>query len=530
MRGIESTAVAEFGVRVSEMMEAAGKALAEEISQTKNIQNVLAAAGPGNNGGDGIAAARFLHAEGKNATILLAVEPAKLKDEPLHQFRMAAEAGVPIIEPSSPQFRAELQRFGEFDAIIDALLGTGARLPVEGLIRQIIEAINDSSALIVSADIPTGIDCDTGRAFGEHVFADRTLTFGLAKPFLFCADGIAASGAWRIVDIGLPFELYENAGTAFLIEDTWAFTRLPRRNVHSHKRSSGVVLVIAGSRSFPGAASLTARGAYRAGAGLVLVATVEEAAQSVRATMPESPVEVVPSKDGFLCSEAIGSVIAMAERCDAVVIGPGIGREPCVGRFVDGLFARLEAQWVVDADALWWLPEIRSHPSKPALLTPHNGEAARLLGCDHESVAGARFSAIREITEKYSHQTLLKGPHSLVCEADGEIGVNMTGSPQLATAGTGDVLAGVAGAYLAVLGDPFLAGALAAFVHGAAGELLDGEHPGMMGALATEIADAIPKARKERFDRLVEAMESLEEDDEQWDEDYEEDDLDERLN
>lgn len=524
MREIDILAVKEFGLSVREMMEAAGRALAAAVAENEEADNIFFVCGHGNNGGDGMAAARFLFDMGRRVTVMLTSDPEGLQGEPLEQFRMLCEVSVQITWPGNKHWKDSLEELEDCEVIVDALLGTGARLPLSGVMKELVQTINSSSALVISADIPTGISCDTGEAIGAYVIADRTVAFGLAKPFLFAGDGLVASGAWEVADIGLPLELTMAAGSAVMVDDLSGLHRLPRRPLNAHKRSSGVVLVVAGSASYPGAPTLTALGAYRAGAGLVTVATVSHCAMGLQSFLPECPIEVLPDVTGFISPDAAERVIELAARCDCVVIGPGLGRAPAVGAFLNRLFGSLEAQWVVDADALWWLPELTHRPSSPALLTPHEGEAARLLGCQPADVTADRFTTIRKIAEKYSHQVLLKGPCTLIHEPGVETAVNRTGCAILATAGSGDVLAGVAGAYLAILGEPFSAGVAAAYIHGAAGDLLSREFDGGMGALAREIAEIIPEARIDRLENLVSSF-GEEDEPEDWDEEWD-DELD----
>lgn len=533
MRAIDAAACDEFGLSVRELMEAAGGAILDEVIENGIVGKVLVAVGPGNNGGDGMCAARMISEINGEVTVLLATDPSKLSGEALHQYRLTAESGVMIHSPGTRNFESTLESLDEFEVLIDALLGTGSRLPVDGEIRRIVEAINLAPGLVISADIPTGIECNTGRAIGEFIAADRTICFGLPKPYLFCNEGMTASGNWSVADIGLPLELLVDAGRAQLLDELWALNRLPRRRGTANKRSAGVVLVVGGSCTFPGAGFLASLGAYRAGAGLVSFAGVEDAVAGVRAQLPECPVYALPELSGFLSGDAVAKVKELAARCDAVVLGPGLGREPSVGEFLEGAITALgESNLVLDADALWWQPELSSRPGKNAVLTPHEAEAARLLGQTVSAVSADRFAAIRKIAEEYSCQVLLKGPNSLICGPEGEIAVNPTGCALLASGGTGDVLAGVIGAYVAISGKPLEAAITAAYIHGAASEWLSSEFEGGLGALAREVADALPDARRARFEWAVNRLIDDEDDNEEdaWDHEFDDEDIEERLN
>lgn len=519
MREIDRRASEEFGIPSLQLMERAGAALAEAVPE---VETVVVFCGPGNNGGDGLCAARIL-SERCEVEVFLTVDPSQLKGDAQTQFRSLAEKRVPIHCPKDSGYRRARERAAECDVLIDALLGFGARGEPQGEIARLVDAAHDA-AHIVAADIPTGIDCDTGVASGDYILADQTVTFGLAKPFLFANEGLEASGQWQVADLGYPDELLESAGSAEILDVLAIAQGMPYRRPTAHKRTSGVVLVVAGSDSFPGALSLTCRGAARAGAGLVLGASVPSALDGLRVTLPECPHVILPEDGGWIAEAAAEVVAQAADRVDTVVIGPGLGRTAPVRAFLARLFELGERQWVLDADALYLLPELDSRPRGSVVLTPHHGEAGRLLDRPWAEVAMQRFESVREIAEQYDAVCVLKGPYSLIAAKDSDLYVNPTGNSLLATGGTGDVLAGVIGAIVSVKGDPLLAACTGAYWHGlAADQILEEEGVGV-GWLASEVADALPSAyaaiRRGLFDEFVGGDDTDEEGDDdafEWD-------------
>ncbi|MGI8922890.1 MAG: NAD(P)H-hydrate dehydratase [Fimbriimonadales bacterium] len=496
MREIEREASSEFGVESLFMMERAGVMLAHAVSRV-SLENteILILCGPGNNGGDGLAAARILDQEGHNVTALLATEPGLLAGDPLIQYRRLVESEVRLFTVGTKNYDRALGRIDDFDIIVDAILGTGAKGAPRGEILRLVEATNNAMALIVAADVPTGIDADTGLAEGSYVSANLTVSFGLPKPFLFQNEGMSAAGEWQVEDIGLPDELAVEAGNAFLLDHWWASGTFPVRTLDSHKHNTGVVLSIAGSNRYPGAAALAARGAMRAGAGLVMAAGTDFVIEGVRSHLAECPVLRLGQTEGFVSPDGVGMIKEAASQSDVIAIGPGLGRSPVVGELLRQLWTEIESKWVLDADALFWLSELDVAPRGPAIMTPHEGEAARLLKTEVVSVRRDRVGAARRIAEMFGQTVLLKGAYTVIVSPNFDVAINPTGNPGLASAGTGDVLTGVVSALLAGGIPAQAAAALGAFWHGAAADLLVERIGDEVGYLATEVADTLPSAK-----------------------------------
>lgn len=526
MREIERRANAEYGITEHDLMEAAADAMLRSLAEDIAPEFVAVVCGPGNNGGDGLTLARRLAETGRQVRVLLAVPSSALKGEALAQYRHTLETGVTIASPGEREYEKTLESADQFDAVVDCLLGTGAQGAPRGEIAKLIDWINEAPAYVMSADLPSGIECDTGRAEGVFVEAISTVTFGLPKPFLFQGHGVEASGDWSVADIGLPEQLTRTIGHIELLDNSWFFDNAPQRPRNAHKRSAGVVLVVAGSESYPGAAALTARGAYRAGAGYVSVASVRFVLEGIRDQLPECPLVHLPSHNGAIDASAAPTVLCAAENCDALCIGPGLGRSDATRAFLEAVLPELRKPVVLDGDALFFVAEGLSIPEN-AIITPHEGEAARLLSTDSDGIRAARFESATKLATKFNCPVVLKGQYTLIAQ-NRSLHVNPTGDQLLATAGTGDVLAGMICAILSMKKDPKTAASLAVYWHGLSARALRTSHPGGMGALASEIADNLGAARSSQFDEFLNDM--ITEDDWRDEEDYDEEPFDENDN
>jgi hydroxyethylthiazole kinase-like uncharacterized protein yjeF len=524
-RELDKRASEEYGVQVSDLMEQAGKALALTLADFSDAEKILVLCGHGNNGGDGLAAAREIKRSGREVTVCLSCDPQQLSMEAMRQYRKVVEDDIHIFSPSEEGYKQALQNISNYDAVIDALLGTGAKPELRDEIKRMVETCRNAS-LIISADIPTGTDPDTGIAKEPCIHADVTVSFGLPKPCFFQNDGLNTCGDWRVVNIGFPEELLKSAGRAFLLLSDFVFGLLPYRTRGMHKWSSGSLLVVAGSNDYLGSAGLVARGGLRAGAGMVTVASIPRVLENVSHHLSECTLQELEEEDGHISAKSFEKIAKLSERYDVIAIGPGIGRCKDTRELVLRLLNEVETDWVIDADALYYLPEMSEKIKGRAILTPHTGEAAHILDVSSEELAINRFESARNISQKYAQTVLLKGPFSIIAQSGMDLAVNPAGNPILASAGTGDVLTGMAGAYFAMSNDPFSSLVVASFLHGVAADLLVENFPGYMGALASEIADEVPRARKKVVDDLVSLYLDEELDDEFSEEDDEFEEMD----
>jgi len=469
MRTAERRAV-EAGATLRGLMEAAGAALAAEISSRFPSRRALVVAGGGNNGGDGWVAARLLHEAGRDVSVLSAVEPADLESPADEAFLAARDAGVRW----SVQGRADraMLALSGAEVVIDALLGIGASGAPRGPYAEIIDAIGDAHVAIVSADIPSGVDADTGATPGASIAADVTVTFSAAKAGLLMQPGASRAGELVVAEVGVPPDLLALRGAL----EVWTWEEyarlLPVPRLGENKHSRGRLLIVGGAPGMTGAVCLAAMGALRSGAGYVTVA-VPAPSRSIVEGKLTAPVKLaLPSDpDGALVPEAVDAVLEAAKRADAVVLGPGLGRAESTQAAVRALVERIGVPLLLDADALFALGThigIVASRTAPTVLTPHAGEAARLLAAATDVVEADRPGTVRALARGRS-VALLKGPATLIAGQE-RLVVNPTGGPGLATLGTGDVLAGVIGALLAQRLGALDAAALGAYLHGAAGD------------------------------------------------------------
>lgn len=483
-------AIESEGVPQPVLMENAGRGAAQVLTRLFPRGTVLVLAGGGNNGGDGVVLARTLQSWGRPVELLS--DPGRPNPDPLlHGWEVSGEP----IPDGDLRLAARLQAA---DVVVDALLGTGIRGAPRPAQARVIRAMNDTDRPVLALDIPSGVDADTGAVEGEVVRARATVAFGAPKLGTLLHPGREMSGRLLAVEIGFPPWKNQDVSGRLLTPE-WAHRHRPRRPLVTHKNATGRLLLVAGSSRMGGAAVLAARGALRSGVGYLRVAVPEDLRSVLQSSVPEA-VQVERDDPG-----ALGEALAAS---DALAAGPGLGTDPETARLLDGLLAEAGHRPVLlDADALnllaagkltQWDPA----GSGPALLTPHPGEAARLLDRSSAEVADDPVQAARELARRYGAAVLLKGAPSVVAtprEADPLL-ISATGSSDLARAGMGDVLTGSAGAFLARGADPAVAGGLALHFTGLAA-LLAGEGEallpgsvaeGLVRALATEGAGTSP--------------------------------------
>jgi NAD(P)H-hydrate epimerase len=481
------------GVPAAVLMERAGWAVARSVADVSGGtygRRVLVVCGKGNNGGDGLVAARHLSRWGVRVEAILLQDPTALREPSLgNHRRLIEETDVRVRTVPVPGLDARLSRA---DVVVDAIFGTGFVGAPEGAWAEAIESVNAAPRPVVAVDIPSGVDGATGEVAGAAVRADLTVTFGAAKAGVVLLPGAELAGDVRVVDIGFPEDLVPTA--LGLSEPADVLAVLPEREVDAHKKASGTLVVVAGSRTMPGAAGLIARAAGRAGAGYVFVATPASVLPLVQATSTETVGVALPeTPEGTVATDALDAVLELAADAHAIAIGPGLTTDDRTQAFVRALVRASPAPVVLDADGLnafaGRLDEVAERASE-AVLTPHLGELGRLLG---RRVGPAdRLGAARELAARAGAVAIVKGTRTVVADPQGDARVNPTGTPALATAGTGDVLTGVIGGLLARGIDPFSASWAAAYVHGLAG-VLAGRDLGT-GVVAGDVAERLPEA------------------------------------
>ena len=506
MRELEAAAVAAGGSE-AQMMEEAGLAVAQEawmLLGTLEGRRILVLAGPGNNGGDGLVAARHLFDWG--AEVAVYMPKGHRVEERLGEIRQREILLVDAREPEAAQLEALLPGV---DLVIDALLGMGQARPLEDG-EPIAAALDLLKAAcggyqppkVVAVDLPTGVNADSGSVDARTVEPDMTVTFGLPKVGMYQAPASGVLGRVQVIDIGIP-KAAQEAVQLELLTARWVRTHLPERPEGGNKGTFGKVLVVGGSRRYVGAVQLAATAAYRAGAGLVTVATTEAVTNLVASSIPEATwLPQAATGDGTLAGAA---AIALRNEWPAfrsAVVGPGLGDTPETRALAWAALpdlADLGNGCVIDADALNAIAAMPDGPERVpsnAVLTPHPGELARLMATTVADVQARRLAITGEAAVKYGCTVVLKGAHSVVAHADGRTSLSPFANPLLATAGSGDVLAGMIAGYLAQGVELFEAACLGVYLHGAAGEVLREEY-GTAGLLASEIAARLPRVVKD---------------------------------
>jgi len=488
------------GTPSGELMESAAAGLCRELEDAfPDWRRVVVVCGPGNNGGDGLAAARLLAQGGVKVDLFALGDPAAYRGDPAVNLARAHTFGLVPTSLAPREGLASLSNaLAEADGVVDALFGTGLGRRLEGGARRAVEAINACGKPVVAADVPSGLDADGGAVAGAAVRAAVTVAFGAPKLCHVLAPASGLCGRVVVADIGIPRAALERqARRLWLAEPTDARQLLPPRPLESHKADFGRLAIVAGSRGKAGAAILAARGALRAGAGLVTVFCPEPLEGLVVAALPEAMTFGLPEAGGALAAAGARPLLDALAGFDAAVIGPGLGSSSETVRFLEAVLSGARLPVLADADALNAFSGRAAFFGKrrgPTVLTPHPGEAARLLSTTPARIQADRLRAARLLARRSRAVVILKGAHSLVAEPSGGIAVNPTGSPLLAAAGSGDVLAGVVGALLAGGLGPREAAVAGAWLHGAAA---DSRAPlfGDAGLLAREVADAVPFAR-----------------------------------
>jgi NAD(P)H-hydrate epimerase len=495
MREMDRVTIEEIGIPGPVLMETAGRRIAESIAELAaeigGPIRVAAICGAGNNGGDGFVCARVLREIGVDAAVYLAMPAAKVGGDAALHLRAYRNAGGPVIAiDGAESLEREAASIRSADVICDALFGTGLTRDVEGHLAEVVELINRSDAVVVAADIPSGLSADTGQTLGVAVQADITVTMAFAKVGLVSDPGFVAAGELRIAEIGIPRSLAETAAVATAVmSPADAAALIPPIFAADHKGRRGHLLVVAGSPGKRGAGRLCARGALRSGAGLVTLASggPEEIA------VPDPVMSIALDTARSAEHETL-----LAGR-DAVAIGPGLPTDAWGAALVRDLLAASSVPAVIDADGLNHLAgdlDAVKRLEIPVVLTPHPGEAARLLEISTAEVQSDRLSAARALAARTGAVCVLKGARTLVCDgrsAEGFATINPTGNPGMATAGSGDVLTGVIGALLAQGLDAGDAARLGVFVHGLAGDLAAGDL-GVRSVTASDIAEALAAA------------------------------------
>ncbi len=508
MRQIDQDTIEGIGIPGIVLMETAGSAIVRAIEQHyPTCQRIGIFAGKGNNGGDGIVIARQLAHIGRDVRLFLVSAPESFTGEAQINLEIATKLGLQIEKIlTGARFDGTgtvPTTLASCELLVDAIFGTGLRGAVRDPIATIITAINRLPTPILSVDLPSGLDADTGHPLGVCVQADRTVTIGLPKRGLLMHPGAEFAGKLEVVDIGFP----EQVVNAQDIKVNWtsaaqASQWMPPRPPFSHKGSYGRVLVVAGSTGMTGAAALASEAALRAGAGLVTLAIPKRLNPILEGLLPEVMTLPLPETDvGSLAASATSPILEFAKKTKSILaIGPGLSQHPETVSLVHQLIRenreqRVDLRMVIDADGLNALAQDRetlSRLNSEAVLTPHPGEMARLTNTAVPTLEADRIGTAQQFASEHGVTLVFKGAPTVTSDPNGNLWINSTGNPGMATGGMGDVLTGVIAGLMAQGIPSESAAALGVYLHGLSGDIA-AETLGMHGLIASDVLKTVPQ-------------------------------------
>ena len=521
MRQIDQDTIEGIGIPGIVLMETAGSAIVRAIEQHyPRCQRIGIFVGKGNNGGDGIVIARQLVHAGRDVYLFLVSPPESFTGEAEINLqiakRLTASFGLQAAPKGGLQIETILTDTGFYgtgtvpttlascELLVDAILGTGLRGTVRDPIANVINTLNNLATPILSVDLPSGLDADTGHPLGTCIQADRTITIGLPKRGLLVHPGAELTGELEVVDIGFPEQVVD----AQNIKVNWTTAQqisqwLPPRPPASHKGTYGRVLVVAGSTGMTGAAALASEAALRVGAGLVTLATPKHLNPILEGLLPEVMTLPLPeTESGSLSASATSAILEFSEKTKSVLaIGPGLSQHPDTVTLVHQLARENQEQglglrMIVDADglnAISQAPEIISLLNRETVLTPHPGEMARLTNTLVSTLEKDRIGTAQQFASESGVTLVFKGAPTVTGCRNGEVWINSTGNPGMATGGMGDVLTGVIAGLMAQGHASETAAVLGVYLHGLAGDIA-AEALGMHGLIASDVLKAVPEA------------------------------------
>jgi ADP-dependent NAD(P)H-hydrate dehydratase / NAD(P)H-hydrate epimerase len=493
MRAVDRWAIEQRGIPSLDLMERAGQGVARAVEELAPDGPVVVVCGKGNNGGDGFVVARLLREAARDVTVVCLAAGEELSPD-----ARANLEHLPGAPPLALTDDAASEAIAHAHVIVDALLGTGFSGVAHGAVAEAIAAIGGAPGLVVSVDMPSGVDASSGVVAGPVIIAVKTVTFHAAKPGLWIYPGKGHAGEVDVIDIGIPRGAPDASDIGLICDDV--LDALPGREAASTKFSSGHVVVVGGSRGLMGAPAMASLAALRAGAGYVTACVPASLQQILDVQLLEVMTRGLADADGVLTPEGLSAVKDSLGRAGCLALGPGLGRDPQSLRFARELAREASLALVLDADGL------NAHAGSlaglavreaPTVLTPHAGELARLLGIDSKQVQSERLAHARKAAEQAGAIVVLKGDDTLIVEPGGRVAISRGNSPALATAGTGDVLTGTLAALLAQGMKPFAAAAAGVKLHAQAGREAARRQGAAEGVIAGDVIAALPAARRQ---------------------------------
>jgi NAD(P)H-hydrate epimerase len=505
MQELDRKAIETYRIPGMILMENAGRGAAEVISNTfpdLHKKKIAIIAGKGNNGGDGFVIARYLLNQGTSVRVYLLTDPKGLRGDAEINFNIFQRMkGEVVSVPSSKDYVKVKKDLEKFDILVEGIFGTGLDAEVRGYYREVIDHLNTLQRPIVAIDIPSGLDANTGKPLGTAIRASLTVTFGLPKVGHLIPPGLDYVGEVKVIDIGIPKKLVEEENIpTYLLEKKEIKRWLSvSRNPNTHKGDYGHLLVIAGSVGKTGAAAMACQAALRMGAGLVTLAIPKSLNGIMEMKLTEVMTEPLPeTPKQTLSLRAFSTIVRLCENKKAVIIGPGLGTFKETQSLVLKLIKALDLPIILDADGLTALatqPKILPIANRSLILTPHPGEMARLIRSQVKEVLEDRIGLSRNFSQSQRVHLVLKGHPTLISTPKGEVFINPTGNPGMASGGTGDVLTGMIGGLVCQGFDILPSVQIAVYLHGMAGDE-GAQEKGEKSLIATDIIEKIPTVLK----------------------------------
>jgi hydroxyethylthiazole kinase-like uncharacterized protein yjeF len=504
MRRCDARAIRGYGIPGLLLMEHAGNEVSRWVAGRYGPlqgKRILVLCGKGNNGGDGFVAARRLLDSEATIDVVLTASPGQLTGDARLNYSILKSLARThparlSIRQYSPRFRS---RHISYDLIIDALFGTGFSGAVREPYRSLLPWVNNQGVPVVAIDIPSGVNGSTGRAENLAVRATETVTLGAWKTGLLCNEGRDLAGRVEVADIGIPASVYASVRPITrLVERSDVAAALPKRASTVHKYSVGKVLIVAGSKGYTGAAALAASSALKSGAGAVVLLTPESVYPILARKLTEVIVRPLPATaEGTLANHSLGAILEQLKWADVTVVGPGLSQQPETQELTRSLLAKCRGRLVIDADGLNALASLGMRRMKrmkaDCILTPHTGECARLVGLTSVEVDTHRVDVARKLAKSIGQTIVLKGAPTATAVSEGDVYLNSTGNPGMATVGSGDVLTGLIASLWAQGTEPRVAAFAGAYLHGLAGDLAS-EKVGVRSVVAQDLVDYLPEA------------------------------------
>jgi len=506
MAELDRAAIERYGIPSLVLMENAGRSCVERILRILQDRvgvpeeaTVAVVCGRGNNGGDGMVIARHLQNRGVYVEVFLLAPEEDLSPDARKQYEILKEMDVERRVVRDTEGVEDLRHFlEEVHLCVDAILGTGLSSPLEGIVREVVEAINLSMATVFAVDIPSGIDSTTGRILGEAIRADYTGTFGLLKLGQVLLPGSIHCGETDVYDIGIPSKaVFDAEIKTEALEERVVKSMFSIRPPDFHKGDAGRVFIVGGSPGLTGAPCLAGQAAMRMGAGLITVVVPESVRPIVESKLLEVMSAGIPDGgSGTFRKDSVPALLEQVARADFLVIGPGLGMYEGAAEFIAELIPRIRVPFLIDADGLNALAgqvKVLRSAKAPCIVTPHPGEMSRLTGESIEAIEASRIGSALHFAEEEGVTVILKGARTVIATPKGDLFINTTGNPYMASGGMGDALSGIVAALASQGLSPTDASCAGAFLHGMSADLLVRKFP-MSPVSATDVIENIREA------------------------------------